>query len=41
MPGMLYNIVVLLAVTILAASVTYYLVEKPVMKYARSVRAGR
>lgn len=41
LPGMLYNIVVLLAVTILAASVTYYLVEKPVMKYARSVRAGR
>lgn len=39
-PGMLYNIVVLLAVTILAATVTYYLVEKPAMKYARSARAA-
>ncbi|ODQ94536.1 acyltransferase family protein [Mycolicibacterium holsaticum] len=39
LPGMLYNIAVLLAVTILAASVTYYLVEKPAMTYARAKTA--
>ncbi|BBY81614.1 acyltransferase [Mycolicibacterium pulveris] len=41
LPGMLYNIAVLLGVTVLAASVTYYLIEKPAMNYARSVRATR
>ncbi|MGE2724291.1 acyltransferase family protein [Mycolicibacterium pulveris] len=41
LPGMLYNIVILLAATVLAATVTYYLVEKPAMKYARSARATR
>ncbi|MFV1364399.1 acyltransferase [Mycolicibacterium elephantis] len=41
LPGMLFNIAVLLGVTVLAASVTYYLVERPAMNYARSVRAAR
>ncbi|MGV0644803.1 acyltransferase family protein [Mycolicibacterium sp. XJ879] len=40
LPGMLYNIVVLLAVTVLAATVTYYLVEKPAMNYARRRRTS-
>lgn len=39
LPGMLRNIVVLLAATILAATVTYYLIEKPAMNYARRLRA--
>jgi peptidoglycan/LPS O-acetylase OafA/YrhL len=41
LPGMLYNIVVLLAVTILAATVTYYLIEKPAMNYAKRVRPNK
>jgi peptidoglycan/LPS O-acetylase OafA/YrhL len=41
LPGMLQNIVLLLAVTILAASVTYYLIEKPAMNYARKLRAKK
>jgi peptidoglycan/LPS O-acetylase OafA/YrhL len=41
LPGMLHNIVLLLAVTILAASVTYYLIEKPAMNYARRLRGGK
>lgn len=36
--GMLYNIVLLLSTTILAATVTYYLVEKPAMNYVRKRR---
>jgi peptidoglycan/LPS O-acetylase OafA/YrhL len=39
--GMLHNIVILLAATILAASVTYYLIEKPAMNYARRLRAAK
>jgi peptidoglycan/LPS O-acetylase OafA/YrhL len=41
LPGMLRNIVVLLAVTILAATVTYYLIEKPAMNYARRLRVKK
>lgn len=41
LPGMLHNIVLLLAVTILAASVTYYLIEKPAMNYAKKLRAKK
>jgi peptidoglycan/LPS O-acetylase OafA/YrhL len=41
LPGMLHNIVLLLAVTILAATVTYYLIEKPAMNYARKLRAKK
>jgi peptidoglycan/LPS O-acetylase OafA/YrhL len=41
LPGMLRNIVLLLAVTILAATVTYYLVEKPGMNYAKRFRAKK
>jgi peptidoglycan/LPS O-acetylase OafA/YrhL len=41
LPGMLQNIVLLLAVTILAATVTYYLIEKPAMNYARKLRAKK
>jgi peptidoglycan/LPS O-acetylase OafA/YrhL len=33
--------VVLLAVTILAATVTYYLIEKPAMNYARRLRVKK
>lgn len=36
--GMLYNIVVVLAATVLISMVTYYLVEKPSMDAARSYR---
>jgi peptidoglycan/LPS O-acetylase OafA/YrhL len=36
--GMLRNIVLLLAVTIALASVTYYAVEKPVMRWIKSRR---
>jgi peptidoglycan/LPS O-acetylase OafA/YrhL len=41
LPGMLQNIVILLAATILAASVTYYLIEKPAMNYAKRIRAKK
>ena len=41
LPGMLHNIVILLAATILAATVTYYLIEKPAMKYAKQMRAKK
>jgi len=41
LPGMLHNIVLLLAVTILAATVTYYLIEKPAMNYAKRIRAKK
>jgi len=41
LPGMLHNIVILLAATILAATVTYYLVEKPAMNYARRLRSKK
>jgi peptidoglycan/LPS O-acetylase OafA/YrhL len=36
--GMWRNVVVLLAVTIAVASITYYGVEKPVMKWAKALR---
>jgi len=39
--GMLYNIVVLLTATILAATVTYYLVEKPAMNYVKKRRTKK
>jgi peptidoglycan/LPS O-acetylase OafA/YrhL len=39
--GMVRNIVVLLVVTILVASVTYYGVEKPAMNYAKRKRAKK
>jgi peptidoglycan/LPS O-acetylase OafA/YrhL len=41
LPGMLYNIVALLTLTVLAATVTYYLIEKPAMNYAKRVRAKK
>jgi len=41
LPGMLRNIVLVLAVTILMGSITYYLVEKPAMNYAKRVRARK
>jgi peptidoglycan/LPS O-acetylase OafA/YrhL len=41
LPGMLRNIVLLLTVTILAATVTYYGIEKPGMKYAKRLRAKK
>jgi peptidoglycan/LPS O-acetylase OafA/YrhL len=41
LPGMLHNIVLLLAATILAATVTYYLIEKPAMNYAKRIRAKK
>ncbi|GAB7067943.1 acyltransferase [Mycobacterium hodleri] len=41
LPGMLLNIVLALAVTILAGSVTYYLIEKPAMNYAKRIRAKK
>ncbi|MDT5196200.1 MAG: hypothetical protein QOH20_2954 [Mycobacterium sp.] len=41
LPGMLRNIVLLLTCTILAATVTYYLVEKPGMNYAKRLRAKK
>jgi peptidoglycan/LPS O-acetylase OafA/YrhL len=41
LPGMLRNIVLLLTCTILAATVTYYLIEKPVMNYAKRLRAKK
>ena len=39
LPGMLQNTVLVLSVTILFGSITYYLVEKPAMNYAKRVRA--
>jgi peptidoglycan/LPS O-acetylase OafA/YrhL len=41
LPGMLRNIVLALAVTILAGAVTYYVIEKPAMNYAKRVRAKK
>jgi peptidoglycan/LPS O-acetylase OafA/YrhL len=41
LPGMLRNIVLLLTCTILAATVTYYGVEKPGMNYAKRLRAKK
>jgi peptidoglycan/LPS O-acetylase OafA/YrhL len=41
LPGMLRNVVVLLTATILAATVTYYGIEKPGMKYAKRLRAKK
>ena len=35
---MLRNIVLLLTVTILAGTVTYYAIEKPAMQYAKRLR---
>jgi len=39
--GMLSNIVLLLTATILAATVTYYLIEKPGMNYAKRFRSKK
>jgi peptidoglycan/LPS O-acetylase OafA/YrhL len=39
--GMLRNIVLLLTCTILAATVSYYLIEKPGMNYAKRLRAKK
>jgi peptidoglycan/LPS O-acetylase OafA/YrhL len=36
--GMLYNVVVVLTATLLISTVTYYLVEKPVMDWTRQYR---
>ncbi|WP_284224426.1 acyltransferase family protein [Mycobacterium antarcticum] len=41
LPGMLLNIVLVLAVTLLAGSFTYYLIEKPAMNYAKRVRSKK
>ena len=41
LPGMLRNVVLLLACTILAATVTYYGIEKPGMNYAKRLRAKK
>lgn len=41
LPGMLSNIVLVLAVTILAGSITYYLIERPAMNYAKRIRAKK
>jgi peptidoglycan/LPS O-acetylase OafA/YrhL len=41
LPGMLRNIVLLLTCTILAATVTYYGIEKPGMNYAKRLRAKK
>ena len=40
LPGMLRNIVLLLTCTILAATVTYYGIEKPGMNYAKRLRTN-
>jgi peptidoglycan/LPS O-acetylase OafA/YrhL len=37
--GMLWNTALVLAVTVLMGSITYYLIEKPAMNYAKRVRA--
>jgi peptidoglycan/LPS O-acetylase OafA/YrhL len=39
--GMLWNTVLVLGATILMGSITYYLVEKPAMKYAKRVRGRK
>jgi peptidoglycan/LPS O-acetylase OafA/YrhL len=39
-PGMVRNIVLLLAATILVATVTYHGIEKPAMNYAKRFRSG-
>ncbi|OPX08522.1 acyltransferase [Mycobacterium sp. AT1] len=41
LPGMLLNIVLALAVTILLGALTYYLIEKPGMNYAKRIRAKK
>jgi peptidoglycan/LPS O-acetylase OafA/YrhL len=41
LPGMLMNCVLALAVTILLGSITYYLIEKPAMNYAKRVRSKK
>ena len=41
LPGMLSNIVLTLAVTLVAGSITYYLIEKPAMNYAKRVRSKK
>jgi peptidoglycan/LPS O-acetylase OafA/YrhL len=41
LPGMLMNTVFVLAVTIALGSVTYYLIEKPAMNYAKRVRSKK
>jgi peptidoglycan/LPS O-acetylase OafA/YrhL len=41
LPGMLHNIAILLAATIMAATVTYYLIEKPAMSYARRLHTKK
>lgn len=41
LPGMMMNCVLALAVTILLGSITYYLVEKPAMNYAKRVRSKK
>jgi peptidoglycan/LPS O-acetylase OafA/YrhL len=41
LPGMLLNVVLALAVTILLGSFTYYLIEKPVANYAKRMRARK
>jgi peptidoglycan/LPS O-acetylase OafA/YrhL len=41
LPGMLRNVVVLLTATVLAATATYYGIEKPGMNYAKRLRAKK
>jgi len=41
LPGMLLNIVLVLAVMIALGSLTYYLIEKPGMNYAKRIRAKK
>ena len=41
LPGMLANIVLVLAVTVLFATITYYLIEKSAMNYAKRKRAAK
>jgi peptidoglycan/LPS O-acetylase OafA/YrhL len=38
LPGMLRNVAVVLAVTLLVSAVTYYLVEEPIMNVAKRYR---
>jgi peptidoglycan/LPS O-acetylase OafA/YrhL len=37
-PGMLRNVALVLAVTLVVSAVTYYAVEEPVMKFAKRYR---
>jgi peptidoglycan/LPS O-acetylase OafA/YrhL len=39
LPGMLRNVVVVLAVTLAVSAVTYYVVERPAMTWAKRYRA--